>query len=370
MRPASLPPARRDAVRLQCIDPNSGRIAERPLASLAHLLDERDTLVVNDAATLPASLRGRWRRGAIEVRLVGAIDDQRWRAVVFGTGDWRTPTERRGEAPQLTPGSRLELGDAANTVRAEVVAVGREHPRLVELRFELEGVAFWRALHAAAAPVRYAHLRRALPLKTFQTGFATRPWAVEMPSAGRPLTWRLLLALRRRGVRVSPLTHAAGLSSTGDPTLDRLLPFPERYDIPESTVNNIAHSRARGGRVVAVGTTVVRALEDSARRHGQPRAGEAIAALRLGSDDRTRVVDGVVSGMHDTAESHFALLSAVASATQMRRAVAHAEARGFRAHELGDLCLILPGVLPATRSLRGPSRRGTPAASVSPPAAR
>src|SRR5204863_7761232 len=99
-----------------------------------------------------------------------------------------------------------------------------------------------------------------LPLYEVQTAYASRPWAVEMPSAGRPLTWDVLLRARARGVHIATLTHAAGLSSTGDVALDGALPWPERYEIPERTATAITAARAAGGRVIAIGTTVVRAL--------------------------------------------------------------------------------------------------------------
>jgi S-adenosylmethionine:tRNA ribosyltransferase-isomerase len=181
-----------------------------------------------------------------------------------------------------------------------------------------------------------------------QTAYAGRPWAAEMPSAGRPLTWDIVLGLRRAGVDVAALTHAAGLSSTGDDALDRALPWPERYEIPRRTADAVRAARARGGRVIAVGTTVVRALEaaayDEADRAAEPaiRAGSGIATLRLALGYQPRVVSGLVSGLHVPGESHFELLSAFAPADQLRQAVALAAQHGLSAHELGDACLILP----------------------------
>jgi S-adenosylmethionine:tRNA ribosyltransferase-isomerase len=178
-----------------------------------------------------------------------------------------------------------------------------------------------------------------------------------MPSAGRPLTWDVLLALRRAGVAIARLTHAAGLSSTGDDALDRALPWPERYELPRETLDAIAAARARGGRVIAAGTTVVRALESAAleadlhagatRTGAQPRAGvelragSGIATLRLGPESKLRVVDGILSGLHAPGESHFELLQAFAPRERLVRAIELAAAQGLSAHELGDSCLIL-----------------------------
>src|SRR5207244_7687405 len=115
--------------------------------------------------------------------------------------------------------------------------------------------------YAAGRPVQYAYRREPLDLWTVQTAYAARPWAAEMPSAGRALTWDVLLALRRAGVAIARLTHAAGLSSTGDDVLDRALPWPERYELPRATIEGIATTRVRGGRVIAVGTAGGRARE-------------------------------------------------------------------------------------------------------------
>ena len=223
-------------------------------------------------------------------------------------------------------------------------------PRLVELRFDADGDALWAALYKEGRPVQYAHLAHDLPLWAVQTVYATRPWAFEMPSAGRPLSWEILLALRRRGVRWASLTHAAGLSATGDPAIDAALPLPEAFDIPAATARAVAETRARGGRIVAVGTTVVRALEGAARQHdGIVRAGRGETALRITPTFRPRVVEGVLSGAHAAHESHFQLLAAFAGADLLTAAAAQAERGGFLTHELGDAMLVLPGALALPR---------------------
>jgi S-adenosylmethionine:tRNA ribosyltransferase-isomerase len=163
-----------------------------------------------------------------------------------------------------------------------------------------------------------------------------------MPSAGRPLSWQLLAALRRRGVELAWLTHAAGLSATGDPALDAALPLPERYHIPRATAAAVHRARADGRRVIAVGTTVVRALEGAARA-GQWAGGNGTTDLVLGPDSELRAVDGILTGIHAPGESHFRLLGAFAPAALLDAASRHARARGYVPHELGDLCLVLPG---------------------------
>jgi S-adenosylmethionine:tRNA ribosyltransferase-isomerase len=223
-----------------------------------------------------------------------------------------------------------------------VLARGALSPRLVRVVFDRAGDELWAAIYREGRPVQYSHLARELPLWAVQTAYAGRPFAFEMPSAGRPLSWEILLGLRRRGVRWAALTHAAGLSATGDPALDAALPLPERYVLPAATVAAVEETRARGGRVIAVGTTVVRALEGAAARGERLRAGPGITGLRLSPAHRRRVVDGILSGVHAPGESHFELLGAFADLRLLRAAHAHAQARGLRPHELGDAMLILP----------------------------
>jgi len=164
-----------------------------------------------------------------------------------------------------------------------------------------------------------------------------------MPSAGRPLSWEVLGALRARGVQVAALTHAAGLSATGDPAIDAALPLPEAYDLPAATVAAVVAANARGGRVVAIGTSVVRALEGAALR-GPLEPGRGVTALRIGPAFQPRIVDAVVSGIHAPGESHHDLLAAFAG-SMIGDAMRAALAGGYREHEHGDAAIVLPGAL-------------------------
>jgi S-adenosylmethionine:tRNA ribosyltransferase-isomerase len=346
--PAATFPAQRDGVRLLVVDPASGAISESRMGRLPALLRAGDLVVVNDAATLPASLAGHDGEGhPIELRLAGRHADGRFSAVLFGAGDWRVRTENRPPPPRLVVGAWLHFPGLG----AQVVARSRLSGRLHEVRFDREGDALWAALYRIARPVQYAHVAHELPLWAVQNVYAGRPWSFEMPSAGRALSWQVLLDLRRRGIALARLTHAAGLSATGDPDLDARLPLPEPYEIPPETVAAVERARQGGGRVVAVGTTVVRALEGAAlAAAGQPgpilRPGPGETDLRLGPEHRLRVVQGLLSGLHDPEESHFQLLRAFAPEPVLRAAHAHALAHGFHSHELGDATLILPGVAP------------------------
>ena len=320
----------RHAVRMVVIERDGVRL-ER-FADLAEQLHSGDVVVVNDAATLPASLRGITLRGErFELRLTAPVDGARVEGVLFDDGDWRTRTEHRAAPPRIEVGEEVAIADR---VRATVV---RRDGRRVELAAIAGGPeVWWTAIYESGKAVQYAHRREELPLWAVQTAYAARPWAVEMPSAGRGLTWEVLLRVRRRGIAVATLTHAAGLGATGDDALDRALPLPERYEIPQATADAIAHARASGGRVIAIGTSVVRALEASGGR-----AGRGVATLRVDGRYRPRVVDGLVSGLHAPGESHFELLEAFAPGDRLRQALVLAARHGLSAHELGDACLIV-----------------------------
>jgi S-adenosylmethionine:tRNA ribosyltransferase-isomerase len=337
VRAATAPRARSER-RLLLLDRATGAIGDAQLDDLPSLVRAGDLFVVNDAATLPASLPARTASGAAaEVRLVRARDDgRRWQAVLFGAGDWRTPTEHRAPPERLIAGARLEIAG----LPATVTEVSRTSVRLFELRFENDADRVWAAIYRRGRPIQYAHVPAPLALWSVQTAYAGRPWAAEAPSAGVPLDWSLLSALRARGVGLAAITEGAGLSSTGDAALDAALPLPERFEVSAAAVRAIAGARARGGRVIAVGTSVVRALE-SAAATGELRAANGETDLVIGPGYRPRAVDGLFTGLHEPTASHFALLQAFAPRAQLEAAYAHAERGGYLGHEFGDTNLIL-----------------------------
>src|SRR5262249_53894699 len=161
----------------------------------------------------------------LELRLAAELDGDSCRAVLFGSGDWRTPTEHRPPPPPLAPGARLEI---ASDLEGEIVGVSTISPRLVTVRFTPGDDTLPARLFAHGRPVQSSHVDAPLELWDVQTAYGGRPWAVEAPSAGLALDGATLLAFRRHGVALARLTHAAGLSSTGDPALDAALPLPER----------------------------------------------------------------------------------------------------------------------------------------------
>ena len=143
-------------------------------------------------------------------------------------------------------------------------------------------------------------------------------------------------SLKNRGVQFATITQAVGISSTGDPELDALLPFDEPYSIPPYTALAIRNEQARDGRVVAVGTTVVRTLEDAGALDGSVQPGEGVAAIRLGRASRLRVVNAILSGTHEPGTSHHELLRAFADDETLSRMDRELDLRDYRTHEFGD----------------------------------
>lgn len=325
------PDARRQ--RLLVVDVERSGFVDRTIADLAGHAREGDVWVLNDAATLPASLHGRAAGRSIELRLSGERAPGLWEVVLFGEGSWRDDTDRRPAPPRLEVGDFIELG---GELTARVERVDPRSPRLLDVAFAPAGDAFWRALYDVGRPVQYSYLARAMRLDELQTPYAARPWSVELPSAGRPLTLSVMRELSHAGAELVTLTHAAGLSATGDPALDALLPLPERYEIPERTVEVLARAEREGRRVVAVGTSVTRALEGSASKHGEVRAGPDETDLRLSARTQRRVVDALLTGAHDPSSSHYELLCAFAPAPLLERAARASIELGYLAHELGD----------------------------------
>jgi S-adenosylmethionine:tRNA ribosyltransferase-isomerase len=338
MRAAATPRDDRTDARLLHLNPCEGEMHDARLTDLSSLLRPGDLLVVNDAATLPASLRGTIGGVPIELRFVSHTRAGRFVALLFGDGDHRTRTEDREPPPLVRRGDSI----AFEELGAIVQWIHPRSNRLVEIAFDREGDRLVRALYALGRPIQYAHVPEPLALYHVQNVYAGRPWALELPSAGYGLSWSLLDALRSRGVEIARVTHAAGISSTGDRALDALLPWPERSEVPIETAQAIARTRERGGRVVAAGTSVVRALEAAADPFGTSvTPGERVTELRIDEHTELRVVDGLLTGMHVPGESHYDLLSAFADRAMLEAAHEHASEAGYRAHEFGDATLVL-----------------------------
>lgn len=341
MTAATQPVQRPKDAKLLVID-TCHQVRHASRVDLVDFLRAGDLVIANDAATLPASLSGYHAPsgGAVEVRLAGRRslspqDVECFSAVVFGAGDFHTPTEHRPPPPPLASGDRLVLGPLRATVTRLL-----GHSRLVSLRFEGPPDDIWSGIARHGRPLQYAHIATPLALWDVWTVIAGSPVAFEPPSAGFVLDWRTLAAMRARHVEFATLTHAAGISSTGDLELDARLPFDEPYHIPATTARAINRAHTDSRRIVAIGTTVVRALEHAAEGPGRVRIGAGVATQRVNETTRLQVVDAILTGVHEPAMSHYQLLRAFADDETLRKADDFMSAHGYRTHEFGDSVLV------------------------------
>ena len=338
---ADRPVQRPATAKLLAVD-SEGRFSHIARDHFVELLRAGDLIVANDAATLPASLPGVHvpTGKAIEARLAGwsgstATDVSHFAAVIFGAGDYHTRTEHRLPPPPLAAGDRLLLGPLRATI---VGTLG--HPRLVSLELDGTWDAIWNGIARHGRPIQYAHIAEPLALWDVWTVLAGSPVAFEPPSAGFVLSWGIIEQLHQRGIQFATITHAAGISSTGDDELDKRLPLPEPYHIPEATADAIAAARARGARIVAIGTTVVRALEHAAGTEGVVRPGDGVATQRIDNTTHLTIVDAVLTGTHEPGTSHHDLLAAFATSATLSRIDRELEAHEYRTHEFGDSVFI------------------------------
>jgi S-adenosylmethionine:tRNA ribosyltransferase-isomerase len=322
---------RRDQVRLMAATREHEEIVHARFRDLPGLLAPGDLLVVNISGTLAAALAARREDGSdIRVHVASRAPglDQSWRVVELRSADGANPVPgRAGETVELADGATLEL-----------VARYASGARLALACFRHAGGSVERFLNHHGEPVRYEYVEKRWPIDSYQTVFATVPGSAEMPSAGRPISTPLLAALLARGVMLAPITLHAGLSSPErhEP------PIPEYFEVPSGTARLVNATRRWGGRVIAVGTTVVRALESVAAPDGQARPHSGWTGLVVEPDRRLQIVDGLITGWHEPEASHLHLLEAVAGRPLLEHSYAEALSHRYLWHEFGDSHLILP----------------------------
>jgi S-adenosylmethionine:tRNA ribosyltransferase-isomerase len=324
---ATEPPAVRDHVRL--LVASAAGMTHARFGQLGEFLAPGDLVVVNTSATLAAAAAGTRAGAGVEVHFSTELDDGSWVVEVRPAG------VSTGPVTDLRPGEVIALDAAAALVLERPRPAGQT--RLWRARPRVEGgVAAFLARHGW--PIRYAYVPRPWPLTEYQTVFARVPGSAEMPSAGRPFTDHVVTDLVTRGVTLAPVVLHTGVSSQepGEP------PQPEPFRVPDATARLVNSTRQAGGRVIAVGTTVTRALESAAGPNGSVRAQHSWTDLVLGPSRPARVVTGLVTGWHAPGASHLALLAAVAGLDLVEGAYAEAVRRGYRWHEFGDSCLLLP----------------------------
>ncbi len=294
---AKEPPERRglarDDVRLLVIE-SDGRAQHCQFKQLDQFLYPGDLLVFNASRTLPASLQARVLPDGpdVEVRLAHKQADDAWLALLLCQGNQENDLFACGlhEHMQLDFGSGLTA--TVETRNARI-------PRLWRLTFSLAGTELMDCLHQIGQPIRYSYVSAPWDLDYYQTVYATVPGSAEMPSAGRAFTWQLLFKLQQQGIRTAHIVLHTGLSSYMDDALDAQHPASEEeYFISAATARTINETRRQGGRVIAVGTTVVRALESAADANNQVVAGHCYTQLMITAQHRLRAVDGLLTGMH------------------------------------------------------------------------
>ena len=319
----------RDEVRLMVASRGGGPLEHARFRDLPEHLEPGDLLVVNTSATLPAAVPARRGSEPAELRFATAapdLDRGAWWIVELRSADGAEPSRgRAGETVELPGGASVEL-----------VAPYAGGARLWLARLRLsEPLQAYLGRHGH--PIRYGYVPREWPLDAYQTAFATEPGSAEMPSAARPFTPELVARLVSRGIQIAPITLHTGVSS-----LERgESPYPERFSVPEATAKLVNATRWWGGRVIAVGTTVVRALETVADADGIA-AGEGWTRLVVTPERGLFTVDGLITGWHEPETSHLRLLEAAAGRKLLERSYDAALDEGYRWHEFGDSHLILP----------------------------
>ncbi len=319
----------RDEVRLMAVTPSG--ITHTRFRELSGLLEPGDLVVVNTSATLPARVEARRADGAlVPLHVSTQLDD----------GDWVVELRRRDNSgPDLgaEPGTALELPGGLAVTLLQGYPDPARPSRLWRAR-PGRPTAVTAYLPAHGRPIGYGYLAGDFPLADRQNVWATEPGSGEMASAGRPFSAEVVVRLVARGVAVAPLVLHTGVSS---PELHEP-PYPERFAVPGPTARLVELTRANGGRVVAVGTTVTRALETAADADGTVRATSGWTSLVLGPDRPARVVTGLVTGLHAPEASHLQLLEAVAGAPLVSRAYEASVPERYLWHEFGDSMLFLP----------------------------
>ncbi|NBE98822.1 S-adenosylmethionine:tRNA ribosyltransferase-isomerase [Nonomuraea sp. KC401] len=311
----------RDAVRLMVsrgdLDPGHHRFADLP-----RLLDPGDLIVVNNSATLPAAVR----LDRLAVHFSTARED----------GTWLVELRRRTSVASEPYGGGAAGEWLPLPGRATLRLIERETPRL--WRAELDRDVN-RYLRAHGVPIRYSYVERDWPIEDYQTVFATVPGSAEMPSAARPFTADLVAALVARGIGIAPITLHTGVAS---PEKDEP-PYAERYDVPGPTARLVNLARENGNRVVAAGTTVVRALETAAAGDADGRVAASAGWTRhiVTPEHGVRAVTGLITGLHEPRSSHLLMLSAIAGEHVLARAYEAALRERYLWHEFGDTHLIL-----------------------------
>lgn len=335
---AKEPPERRgiarDRVRLMVINRTTHQVEHTRFDNLAQFLRPGDLLVFNTSRTLPAAIDGCavGMGSCMQIRLAQHLPDDSWLALLLCQ-------EGNPFACGLQTGMEIDFGQGLS---GKVYDRDEHIPRLWKLRFSKSGTELMDLLYRLGHPIRYEYVSAPWDLDYYQTVYAKEPGSAEMPSAGRAFTWKLLFDLKRRGIETAHIVLHTGLSSYMDDELDAQHPASEEeYFISDTAADKINRTHQQGGRVIAVGTTVVRALESVTDETGKVEAGHGYTRLHITAEHSLKTVDGLLTGLHEPEASHLDLLSAFLPAHNIREAYENAVQQHYLWHEFGDLNLIV-----------------------------
>ena len=323
----------RDAVRLMVSTPKGHHHTH--FANISNFLEAGDLLVVNDSGTLPASLPARGRLGEFVLNL----------STDYGGGLWvLEPRQSHAKPGPLA----LHLNEVVyvDDVPVTLLAPYPKLPRLWFAQFHLEHAQDKSVQDLAVRigkAIRYGYVETDFDINHYQTIFAAKVGSAEMPSAARPFTTSVVNDLKAKGIEFAAITLHTGVSSLeieSDTVEDAVL-YPEPFQITENVTERINRTREFGGKVIAVGTTVVRALE-SAYQRGRVFATKGFTKHYIHPQKTVNSIDGLITGLHDPKASHLAMLYTIAGKTLIQEAYQEAIANNYLWHEFGDSHLILP----------------------------
>lgn len=314
----------RDQVKLLVLDRETGQFRHDQFFHIGSYLEKGDMLIFNNSRTIPSVLYADHNGKSVEIRLSRRLSDSEWDV--------------------LLPENRVNIGEKLtflNGISAIITGHGSEPP-LVRILFSIKGTDLLHLFYEIGDPIRYEYIHRPWPLEAYQTVFATVPGSVEMPSAGRAFSWKLIRKLKKKGIDIEFITLHAGLSYYGNDKWPSPKKHPEVYSIPKRTAEKINEAKRNGKRVIAVGTTVVRALETAAGTNGWIEAKEGTTSLYVTKNYPLRAVDGLMTGFHEPEASHLDMLTSFVREDFLLSAYQNAISRNYLWHEFGDINLILP----------------------------
>ena len=335
--PAEMRGSGRDDVRMIVSDRASGRVIDTHFRALPEFLRDGDLLVLNTSATLPAALVA-LRENGDEIALhwstslPGGLHVIEPRLGAPPSAGSRSPTK----AGTPLPARASEVLTLPGGAHATLLTPYRDSQRLWIARLDID-VPIADYLRRWGRPIRYPYVDRRFPIDAYQNVFARIEGSAEMPSAGRAFTRSMLACLRARGVGIARLVLHTGVASLES----NEKPYEEWYEVPHRTAQRVRETKSRGGRVIAVGTTVVRALETSVDANGDVVGSRGWTDLVISPDRGVRVVDGLLTGLHEPRASHLAMLEAIAGRETIEKAYAVALEREYLWHEFGDVHLIV-----------------------------